>query len=331
MSVTQSYNENTDYKIPLTESEVTINVYISIFVFILNNISMLFQSIVLYIFLRKPTILENIAYKIQMNIGICILIQEIIYMISGISGILNKKLSYIPDLILGGFMQGCFLSMISFISLLTLNAFDVFYDRRLFPNINRENFFKYCLYGCYIWGVIVIIFYSIPNFSLTFSLTTLSYRYRADTEDFIIGFEIENKFVISFLTISFFIYICIIVKIFKNRRLNYGIASQKSFYWSDVKFVIQTISNFIFFVVIEFLWKYEEALLSDSRYSKIAINILLILNNSNNTILITIMISDIKKEIKNLFLCKKKHKITIVRNQGNFKMPVLYIEKKIKN
>uniref|UniRef100_A0A0K0F4C5 7TM_GPCR_Srx domain-containing protein n=1 Tax=Strongyloides venezuelensis TaxID=75913 RepID=A0A0K0F4C5_STRVS len=317
MDVTSSIIIIDDTNIYLSSNELTINKYICSVFFLVSSVSILFDGLILYVFFRKRKLLVNVAYKIQLSISVVIFIQQIIFWVTSIFGFTSNLLPNVLDTILGAIVQGIFLTLVSFIFLLTFNAFDIFYKQKVLPNINRNKFFTYGLYLCYAWGVFMTIFYMFPDFSFTYSLVSLGFEYSEDFEKAFVAFEIENKFVIVFLTISFVIYIFIIIKVIRMRKMS-NKSTNATFRWSDVKFIVQGLSNFVCYLFIELLWEYD-TMLTDSRYSSIIINFFFLCNSSINILLTILMISEIRREIIYLLSSKKKNKITIVLSHNNFK------------
>uniref|UniRef100_A0A0K0F4C6 7TM_GPCR_Srx domain-containing protein n=1 Tax=Strongyloides venezuelensis TaxID=75913 RepID=A0A0K0F4C6_STRVS len=312
MNFTFANGKSSNKEFYLEEKDIEINRYISILGFFLCSVAAIIQCIILYYFGKKRKILTYNASKIQINIGICLLIQHITHMVSSMCGIINESLPPFIDVVCASLVQGALFAIISLISLLTINAFDVIYGERFFSSIDRNKFFKYCNYICLIFGVVMTIFYILPPFSLSFNLYYLGYEFKADSNSFNLGSEIENKFVVSFLTISFIIYIFIFIEIYRTRKLN-KINKKRKFYWSDVKFLAQTIFNFIFYLIIDFSWNYGDKVFYKSRYFQLFSNFLFNINNLCNTILIGLIIGEIRTKLIGLFLCRNFKKPMAVK------------------
>uniref|UniRef100_A0A0K0EMG4 7TM_GPCR_Srx domain-containing protein n=1 Tax=Strongyloides stercoralis TaxID=6248 RepID=A0A0K0EMG4_STRER len=310
----------------LTEEDVKINRYICIFIFLTNLFSIIVQLLTFYLILKKRQLLKNTSHKLQISIGICLLIQEIAYITGSLAGIFNFRIHIIPDVILGALLEGALFTIISLIFLLTLNAFDVFYKKKFFINICRKKFFKYGNIICFIWGGIITIFYTLPKFSLRYSLYYLGYEFQKDNDSNNFGIEFESKFIITFLSFSFLIYISIIIKICKMRRWNKK-SKKATFIWSDVKFIVYTLFNFFFYILCEFLWQSGQYFLPDSRYTGISINTFFRMNSCINILIITFMIVDIKKEITSLLFRNNENKTTLL----SIKKKTIVVSNNLKN
>uniref|UniRef100_A0A0K0F4C7 7TM_GPCR_Srx domain-containing protein n=1 Tax=Strongyloides venezuelensis TaxID=75913 RepID=A0A0K0F4C7_STRVS len=300
-----------------SEEEKTINRLIG-FVYLITSItSMIVQVIIFLAFLKNPQILKNTSYKIMLHIGCCNFVQQISFFLTSFSIIFIYYDSPLwIDSIGGALCQATFLMTVFFIVLLTLNCFDIFYQQKFFPSINRNNFFMKGIIGCYIWGILIFSLYMLPPFSMEFSHLEIGYNFKIQSAIYNYAWEFENKVVIGFLTFSFFIYIFIVVKIHRLKQ-HQNNSFRSTFSLRDINFLLQAILNFIIYVFIELLWEFADDILPDNRYIFITINYFFALTFSSNTILCVIIISEVKDMIKKMFCRLGKEKVSRVMNKIN--------------
>uniref|UniRef100_A0A0K0FIB0 G_PROTEIN_RECEP_F1_2 domain-containing protein n=1 Tax=Strongyloides venezuelensis TaxID=75913 RepID=A0A0K0FIB0_STRVS len=283
------------------------NVYIGLSYIILSCSFMFLQTMTFVAFYRNREILmKNMPYKIMLQLGIADLIQQLCHCISGFYAVFYFFPSDVLSYAVGSLLQCAYMTSASFILLLSLNRFDVFYNISIIPTFDKKRAFVIGIIICYIWGISLFIFYLFPSNRLEFSSINYGWNYTGNKT---LGYQIENKSVIAMLIISFICYLFILGKIMYMRGLS---SSGIIITLSDMKLLVQAIINFITITLLEICWYQFSGIITDAELNLLAINYLFIFVSGANTLLNFCFLKEVRKEVKTFLICytNRKQKIT---------------------
>uniref|UniRef100_A0A0N4Z0D1 7TM_GPCR_Srx domain-containing protein n=1 Tax=Parastrongyloides trichosuri TaxID=131310 RepID=A0A0N4Z0D1_PARTI len=266
---------------------------------------MLLQTLIFLTFYKnRKTFQKNMPFKIIFNLGIYSFLQQLSHFISGIFLILNLSPQLWYGYMLSSLLQSSYITSIAFVLLLTINRFDVFFNIRLFKPTCRLKFFNTSIISCHILFGLLYIFYLLPSFRIYFSSEAFCWQFEGEGIEVSIAFEVQNRTVISLLTISVLFYIITFIKIIHMRYVSSknGKANIK---FSDFKILLQALFNFISIVLLELCWDLFASVIFVLNNGYSISDLIYVLISGNNTILTFVMSSDIRIKAFRL-LCKKK-------------------------
>uniref|UniRef100_A0A0K0E7S1 7TM_GPCR_Srx domain-containing protein n=1 Tax=Strongyloides stercoralis TaxID=6248 RepID=A0A0K0E7S1_STRER len=266
---------------------------------------LIFLQIMTFItFYKKSNLMYKTPLKLMINLGVTEIIQQSMHFISSFYTIFLLPTESLLINFLASILQSAYIVSIAFVTLLTLNRFNVFYQQKWFPLINKEQFFTYGTVVLYVCFFLLIIFYMIPPFRLTFTLVNYGWLYSSQKNGWILAWEVENKTATVLLLFSFILYILIFCKVVYMRKT---ISNSFGLQLSDIRLLIQGIFNFLSIVFLEWGWRYLPTLVHDQSSCAIVLNYLFLLVSGNNTISGLILIKEIRKQIYGIF-CYFFHK-----------------------
>uniref|UniRef100_A0A0N5BLN9 7TM_GPCR_Srx domain-containing protein n=1 Tax=Strongyloides papillosus TaxID=174720 RepID=A0A0N5BLN9_STREA len=208
--------------------------------------------------------------------------------------------------IFGSFLQCGYLTSVICALLLTLNRFDSIYHHKYFKFIDRDKFFKYGIFFCYLYGIVVLCIYNVPDFGYYFYLQTLSFQYDTDQDRWRYIWEYENKSAFVILTFCLFIYINIFLKVLFLRKQSLT----ESYKFSDIKLLIPPLFEILLTLSLETLWEYWLEPNSTSTYKFVILNYLFIIVSGTNTISSVLVIKEVQNTATYILKYKSKQSIT---------------------
>uniref|UniRef100_A0A0K0F4D0 7TM_GPCR_Srx domain-containing protein n=1 Tax=Strongyloides venezuelensis TaxID=75913 RepID=A0A0K0F4D0_STRVS len=283
-------------------------------VLLATSVLLIFIQISIFIILWKnPEMLKNMHYRLMRHLCFTQLIQQICHFVSSIYSIFLIRPIEIIGNIIASMLQTFYLSSITILFVLSLNRFDIIFNRIIFQSLNREKFFYYYIIINYIWNVPLFAFFMVPNFELYFSLYDYGWKFNRTTPNWKIALTVENRYVITLLSLSFIIYVIIIGRIVKIRSY----ASRNiNISFSEIILFIQGVLTFLFIVFIEACWSFLSKYLPQSKYTFTVLNYLYLLSTGTHSILNIIFVKELRLGFRKL-LCLRK------RGANNSKMKSL--------
>uniref|UniRef100_A0A0N4ZQ83 7TM_GPCR_Srx domain-containing protein n=1 Tax=Parastrongyloides trichosuri TaxID=131310 RepID=A0A0N4ZQ83_PARTI len=233
-------------------SYVKYNVIIGISYVIICLTLMILQLLTFLIFYTNKHLYKNMAFKIIFHHGIISFLSMIPHFASSFYIIIFTNNDNFFGRFIAALLQSGYIASVTFVTLLTLNRFDVLYHKIFFPKINRSKFYNISIILIYIYFTILLILYNFPGFEIIFSLQHFGWTYvkqRGGGQP--IGYLIESNTVIVMLAISFVLYLSMVGKIIMLRKKS---SSMKIFKWEDWKLLLQAIFNYLFVLLLEIAW-----------------------------------------------------------------------------
>ncbi|CEF64546.1 Hypothetical protein SRAE_1000280000 [Strongyloides ratti] len=259
-------------------------------------------------FYKKTNLMFHIPLKLMINIGVTEIIQQTIHLIASFYTIFLLSTESFLINCLASILQSSYITSIAFVTLLTLNRFTVFYQQKFLPILNNDNIFTCGIIFCYIFYILLIIFYMIPSYRLTFTLVNYGWLYSSKKDKWVLAWELENKTSTILLLFSFILYVLIFCKVVYMRNT---ISNTFGIQFSDIRILAQGIFNFVSIVFLEWGWRYLPNIVQDQFTCAIILNYLFLIVSGNNTISGLILIKELRKEIYNfIFYCFNKSKTT---------------------
>uniref|UniRef100_A0A0N4ZX90 G_PROTEIN_RECEP_F1_2 domain-containing protein n=1 Tax=Parastrongyloides trichosuri TaxID=131310 RepID=A0A0N4ZX90_PARTI len=288
--------------------------YISYINYIIGGIQMItvifimfIQILIFILFYKNSEMTKSMPFKLMRHLGITEIIQQVGHLISSFYSLFYDTPQNIFGTFIASILQTGYVCSIVFLFLLTLNRFDVIFNRTFLSSINRDKFFNVMIIINYLWGIILVIFFMLKEFRLYYSLYDYAWQYEAVDPSWKIAQTFENRFVISVLLICFIFYIIIIGKIMYLRSYS---SSGSLFSFTDLNLLLQGVLNFLVLVFLELCWAILYKVLPSSKYTYTVINYVYILSSGINSILGIIFIRDIRIGIINMLCIGKNGRST---------------------
>uniref|UniRef100_A0A0K0FIB1 7TM_GPCR_Srx domain-containing protein n=1 Tax=Strongyloides venezuelensis TaxID=75913 RepID=A0A0K0FIB1_STRVS len=246
------------------------------------TIFFIFIQIITFItFYKKKNLMLNMPFRIMRHLGVTDIIQQSIHFISAFYTIFLFSTNSIIVNCLASILQSAYITSVAFITLLTINRFDVFYQQPFLSFINRKILFNCGIVICYLCFILLIIFYMVPSFRLTFTLVNYGWLYQSKKNRWTLAWEIENKTVTFLLFLSFILYVLIFCKIVYMRSAT---SSSSMVQFSDIKILAQGIFNFLSIVFLEWGWRYLPNIVGEQYACATVLNYFFLFVSGNNTL-----------------------------------------------
>uniref|UniRef100_A0A0N5CG91 7TM_GPCR_Srx domain-containing protein n=1 Tax=Strongyloides papillosus TaxID=174720 RepID=A0A0N5CG91_STREA len=251
-------------------------------------------------FYKKKNLMSNMPFRIMRHLGVSDIIQQSIHFTSAFYTIFLFSTNSIIVNCLASILQSAYITSVAFITLLTINRFDVFYQQPFLSFVNRKILFNCGIVICYICLILLIIFYMIPSFRLTFTLVNYGWLYQSKKNMWTPAWEVENKTVTFLLLLSFVLYVLIFCKIVYMRSAT---SSLSKIQFSDIRILAQGIFNFLSIVFLEWAWRYLPNIVGEQYTCATVLNYFFLFVSGNNTLSGLLLIKEIRNEIWNLIMC----------------------------
>uniref|UniRef100_A0A0K0FHI0 7TM_GPCR_Srx domain-containing protein n=1 Tax=Strongyloides venezuelensis TaxID=75913 RepID=A0A0K0FHI0_STRVS len=255
-------------------------------------------------------------YRIMIHLGVYSLFQQICHFLSGNFLIFDLKLQIWYGYAIGSLSESSYIASVTFVFLLTINRFDVMFNEQILPFINRKLFFNSLIIICHSFFILLFIFFLLPDFRVYYSPGCFCWKFEKPDNKHYIAFQLQNKTVVTLLTLSLILYLIIFIKVIMMRCSK---SNQKQRVFSDIRILLQALFNYVTIVFLEicllfsneFFWEF------DNGYS--IIDLINVIICGNNTILTYIMSSDIReKTFETVCGClTSNNKVNILKNSCN--------------
>ncbi|CEF64888.1 Hypothetical protein SRAE_1000314100 [Strongyloides ratti] len=270
---------------------------------LITSIALMFLQSLIFIILKKnSSIAKSISFRLMKHLGYTEIVQQICHLISSFYALFY----FYPDNIFGTFiaslLQTTYLSSIIFLLILTLNRLDVFFNRKILCSLNREKFINYSVIINYLWSVVLLIFFMVPDFQLHYSLYDFGWQFVAKSPNWTIAKMFENRYVIIILCFCFILYVVIIGKILQLKSYT---SKGTTISFSEISLFLQGIISFLFIVFLESCWSFLYLYLPQTKYSFTIINYLYLFSSGTNAIVSLIFIKEIRLGLKDLIFPRK--------------------------
>uniref|UniRef100_A0A0N5C1B3 7TM_GPCR_Srx domain-containing protein n=1 Tax=Strongyloides papillosus TaxID=174720 RepID=A0A0N5C1B3_STREA len=278
---------------------------------ILPIIFIILQIMILVVFYRHSKNFESMSYKIMKHQGQILLIQQLGHFCTSYIIIfsINPKSLFVS--VIGSMINGCYISNVMFILLLTINRLLIMYKIDSFPKY-VDKIFRFGILLCYLCAISFFIFLMLPSYRIGFDLTYFEW-YSSEYIDRHIGNQlyivIQTQIVLFTLGIASILYLLIFLRIIFLR-----LQSRNSIIIpEDAKFLLYAILNFFSIVFLEIAWSKLSVYFSYSDGLVIVPQILYIFVSGSNTIFTFCFVSRVRKNIFHSIKLRKQITTTKIR------------------
>uniref|UniRef100_A0A0N4ZA16 7TM_GPCR_Srx domain-containing protein n=1 Tax=Parastrongyloides trichosuri TaxID=131310 RepID=A0A0N4ZA16_PARTI len=240
-------------------------------------------------------------FKIIKNHGTISFLAQICHFVTAIRVIIAVPDADLSELLVGAFLNALYISNIAFIFLLTLNRCDIMFGNKIMPRINRLKFYNYGLIACYIYTIILFLFYSYPDFNTGFSAEYYEWVFINNKDwrvDIALG--VQSYSVWTFLSLSTFLYMAMFLKLLQLR----GHTTRKSVIsFNDFKLVIHALLCFASVALLEFFWSGILMNIYRNEITALIPEILFICVSGCNTIATFLFVREIRRDVIAFVCC----------------------------
>uniref|UniRef100_A0A0K0FC62 7TM_GPCR_Srx domain-containing protein n=1 Tax=Strongyloides venezuelensis TaxID=75913 RepID=A0A0K0FC62_STRVS len=244
---------------------------------------------------------HNTPLPLMRHHGVASFIQQLCHLVTSIRTIFFMRWRPIIVEIIGAILESSFLCGVAFILVLSLNRCDLMYNYKFFPSMPRKKFYSIATILCYAYFCLMMIFFLLPNYRLTFDLYFFEWDFAGDMCSAYYGFLVKKWAVYIPLIASFILYVLTFYKIIYLRSLK-----QKSTYLypEDIKIIINVIISYVFTIAVELFWNGELFNIYETQVGALIPHIMYIIISGANTTFTLFTVRDIRKSVSGM-CCSK--------------------------
>uniref|UniRef100_A0A0K0EHJ0 G-protein coupled receptors family 1 profile domain-containing protein n=1 Tax=Strongyloides stercoralis TaxID=6248 RepID=A0A0K0EHJ0_STRER len=302
MNNTESFNTTNLVNDASETITILTNVQIGL-IYLFTSLSLFFLQIFTTLNLYKINNLKkNVTFKIMLNHSVIASISLTCHITTSIITIIKVEDKIYFDSIIGSILESSYFCCVEIMFLLTVNRFDIMYNNIILPKVERKKLYLYTMIFCYSMALPFLIGYIIPENRLEFNFGTYEwfcYSHKPVTS--ILCF-IENKLILSLLTICCILQILIFTKVIYLRC----ITSKKNILsFHDIKFVIHAVMCFFTVLILELIWNNVLHFVYQTELTSLIPSLLSIFVAGSNSVFTFCFVREIRK---NIFCCQPKKK-----------------------
>uniref|UniRef100_A0A0N5B9B5 7TM_GPCR_Srx domain-containing protein n=1 Tax=Strongyloides papillosus TaxID=174720 RepID=A0A0N5B9B5_STREA len=265
----------------------------------------IFQLLIFTSFYNKKELFKNTCFYVIFHHGLLSCIQQICHIITAILTILRMENIETLFMIIGALLTSTYIGSVLFILLLTINRFAIIYNITISHEEQKRKFYFIVIFILYTWVIGLFVFYIHPQFNVTFDFEEYQWQY-VNSEDGDIGFQMENKTILTSLGISFILQMCIIFKIFS---LRFYAKKRVIFVAEDFKIVIHAFLCFVTTLFLELIWDGVFFEFDVHGIEVIVPQILYIFSSVSNSIFVLFFVREIRENTIFFKSCRKNKNI----------------------
>uniref|UniRef100_A0A0N4ZI03 7TM_GPCR_Srx domain-containing protein n=1 Tax=Parastrongyloides trichosuri TaxID=131310 RepID=A0A0N4ZI03_PARTI len=273
-----------------------------------------FQILFFIVFYRLSKILNSTPFKIIKHHGILSFLQQICHLVTSIRTILGKVEEDLLNALTGSILNSSFMAGVALTFLLTLNRCDIIFNNCLFSRIDRKKFYKNGIIVCYIYLILLTIFYLFPCFQITFDTTDYQWLYTYYCPYSDIGSQFEGKSVLLLLGLSTILYIIMFLKLLHLRSLT---TSTNIFEVKDIKLLAYLFMCIFSIALFEFFWEESDLDIFSSQVTSMIPQLIFIFISGSNTLFTFCFVKEIRNEALNILCCRHSNRVQNIINKPN--------------
>uniref|UniRef100_A0AC34RRF5 7TM GPCR serpentine receptor class x (Srx) domain-containing protein n=2 Tax=Panagrolaimus sp. JU765 TaxID=591449 RepID=A0AC34RRF5_9BILA len=256
--------------------------------------------VILIIFFKYPEYRNSAAYKIMISIGINECLQLIAHIYSGIANLTGNNFGDEFEQFMGGFINSVWLAVVPQNLVLALNRLDVFRNKKAKWHCNGAIFLT-MLILCWIYGAGFFGIYMSDNTSILYNMEGFYWEYDDGNWSETVN-TIEIYTTMTFLVITFIVYLIVILYIFLMRTSNSITMSSTKKY--EFRLFIQSVITFLVFVIDDCCWNFHPLVFPDSYWAPVASNLIWILELGLNPLFYLFFNKTIRKQFIGILKCE---------------------------